>query len=277
MATPKCLAPGRWSHESITTPGRSSSPARQPSTNTGTGGGLIPGYPLNREGFASHIGEFWVGGKFNFMSELDKKPAAVAVRAMIKFPTGSKEPAGTTSGQTDFLFDGIVSKRAKNAEVSGYVGYIFRGNPSGYNLTNGFRWGFGAEFPNKDKYGIKIVSELFGEAYSNKTITAPPGLVGTDGSFVPLSTTLKNPVIWDIGLTWQASNGFYVGTAWSWNLTMETRDKAVPFAVHARRPTRARRRTTPDGSSALASIRASEALWLRHRRRHRHRRHHRRL
>jgi outer membrane protein OmpA-like peptidoglycan-associated protein len=197
--------------------------------NTGTGGGLIPGYPLNREGFASHLGEFWVGGKFNFMSELDKKPAAVAVRAMIKFPTGSKEPAGTTSGQTDFLFDGIVSKRAKNAEVSGYGGYIWRGNPSGYSLTNGFRWGFGAEFPNKDKYGIKIVSELFGEAYSNKTITAPIGLIGTDQSFVPLSTSLKNPVIWDIGLTWQASNGFYVGTAWSWNLTMDTRDQAIPL------------------------------------------------
>ena len=134
-------------------------------SDTGTGGGLIPGYPLNRMHWTGNqLGEFWVGGKYNFMAEADHKRASAAVRAMIKFPTGQKEPEGTTSGKTDFAFDGIVSKRTKNAEVSGYAGFMFRGNPSGYELTNGFRWGFGAEFPGKTRYGLKIVTELFGES-----------------------------------------------------------------------------------------------------------------
>ena len=38
----------------------------------------------------SQIGDFLVGVKFNILSEADKKPAAVAVRGIVKLPTASK-------------------------------------------------------------------------------------------------------------------------------------------------------------------------------------------
>ena len=108
---------------------------------------------------------------------------------MIKLPTGNEGPTALDSGKTDFLVDGIVSKRTKDVEVSGYAGFIMRGNPDGYALTNGIRWGFGAGFPTQRQATASVVTaELFGEHYFNKTITAPAGLFGADGSLVPIST-----------------------------------------------------------------------------------------
>ena len=75
----------------------------------------------------------------------------------------------------------MASSRRHNAEVelSGYGGVIFRGNPDSYTLTNGFRWGIGAGFPQRVKpSGVLVTAELFGESYFNKTITAPAGLIG---------------------------------------------------------------------------------------------------
>src|SRR4029078_9578255 len=109
----------------------------------------------------------------------------------------------------------------------GYAGLIWRGNPDGYKLTNGFRWGAGAIFPLKFT-GLRVHGELFGEADNNSLITAPSGIQGSDGSFVPVNTHIKSPVFGSIGLTWQAPKGFFVGASWSWNLNMSGRGDATP-------------------------------------------------
>jgi outer membrane protein OmpA-like peptidoglycan-associated protein len=200
---------------------------------TGTGGGLNIYAPLERAPWTGNqLGDLWVGAKFNVSSQADQKPVAAAVRAMVKLPTGKSDTDNAVgSGQSDFIVDGIVSGRNPGVEVSGYGGVIVRGSPENYELTNGFRWGVGAGFPQDKGGGLLITTELFGESYFNKTITAPAGLIAPDGSLVPTSTGLRSPVFFATGITWRAPKGFFVGVGGSWNLNMDSRHSAVPLAV----------------------------------------------
>ncbi|OYW02742.1 MAG: hypothetical protein B7X11_03565, partial [Acidobacteria bacterium 37-65-4] len=59
-------------------------------TSTGTGGGILPNYPLDRSQWISKVGDRNLGAKINFVSEADQKPVAFAVRGGIKIPTGDK-------------------------------------------------------------------------------------------------------------------------------------------------------------------------------------------
>ena len=167
-------------------------------------------------------GDIWLGGKLNLLSNA-QGPAAVAVRGIVKLPVGD-DGDGASSGKADFIIDGIVSGRTSVVEVAGYGGVIVRGSPSGYDLTNGLRWGFGAAFPQKP---VRVTAELFGESYFDTLIHAPAG-VAEDGSFVPPDTNLKSPVYFALGVTWQAANGFFIGGGASMNLTMAGRSEATP-------------------------------------------------
>src|SRR4051794_34651056 len=86
-------------------------------------GGFIDRYPkVNQYWTGDNVGDLYVGAKFNLLSESRNDPAAVALRGMIKLPTG-KADAGVSTGKPDFSIDGVVSKEAsKLVEVSGYGG-----------------------------------------------------------------------------------------------------------------------------------------------------------
>ncbi len=100
--------------------------------------------------------------KYNLWSEYRQKPAAIAVRAIVKLPTG-KADAGVSTGKPDFAFDFIVSKEAaKLVEVSGFGGYEFRGSPDGIDAPTGaFRWGTGVAFPSRNALRILRRVERF--------------------------------------------------------------------------------------------------------------------
>jgi outer membrane protein OmpA-like peptidoglycan-associated protein len=119
-----------------------------------------------------------------------------------------------------------VSGYNRAIEMSGYGGIIMRGDPDGFDLTNGFRWGVGAGFPQRYNLGFRVHTEFWGESYFDDVITAPATLVGIDGSVAPETTRLKSPVYYSLGLTWQAPNGFFVGASGAWNLTMGSRGDA---------------------------------------------------
>jgi outer membrane protein OmpA-like peptidoglycan-associated protein len=200
-------------------------PSTEGGADAGTGGGILVDYPLVRQQWLGNKrGDFTVGGKVNLLATT-QAPVALAVRGMVKLPAGDKD-SGASTGKADFQVDGILSTSNAVAELSGYTGVIVRGNPSGYTLTNGLRWGVGAAFPQRYNLGFRLSAELFGEHYFNNTITAPAGQFGSDGSAVPVSTVLRSPAIASIGLTWQAPNGFFIGGAASWNLHMKNRDDA---------------------------------------------------
>ncbi len=135
----------------------------------GTGGGLLVDYPLMHSQWTGNKrGDLWLGGKVNLLAG-SSAPVAVAVRAMAKVPVGD-DGAGVSTGKPDFEVDGIVSGCNPVAEVSGYGGVLVRGNPADYTLTNGFRWGVGAAFPQKYSLGLRVTAELFGERYFDDVI-----------------------------------------------------------------------------------------------------------
>jgi peptidoglycan-associated lipoprotein len=196
--------------------------------NTGTGGGIVVNHPLVRsEWIGNEIGDLWLGGKFSLLGK-EARDMGLGVRAMIKLPIGD-ESSGASSGKMDTVLDFVVSGRKDIAEIAGYGGLIFRGSPDGYELTNGFRWGIGAAFPQRYSAGFRFSAELYGESYFDDVVTAPPGLTGSDGSPVPTESFVKGPVVGVLGLTWQAPKGFFVGAAVNWNFSMNSRDEASPL------------------------------------------------
>ena len=187
--------------------------------------GVVPQNPLAKQGWSGNqLGDLWVGGKFNVSSQWRQQPAAFAVRAMVKLPTGDKD-SGASTGKADVVFDGIVSKEInERAEVSGYAGFIVRGAPSEVEETNGFRWGFGAGFPSRKS--LRFTAELTGEAYTKSSLTSKSALVAEDGSILPAGFTsdITSPVDVNLGLTWQARSGFFAGAGWTWRVNMDSRD-----------------------------------------------------
>ena len=199
--------------------------ARPIFVNDPTFGGVIDRYPRVNSGWTGdNVGDLYVGTKINFWSESRQNPAAVALRAMVKLPTGSVDK-GVGTGKADGRFDFIVSKEAhRMAEFSGYAGYEFRGSPSGFTVpTSAFQWGAGAQFPSRRL--VRVFAELNGYVPSSSTasITGAP-LVAVDGSQATLVSNTENLTRSTLGLTFQTRRGFFVGAGVSGNFPTKARN-----------------------------------------------------
>ncbi len=185
-------------------------------------GGVVNEYPfVNDQWSGSQLGDFWIGAKFNITSEHRQAPAAFAVRGMLKLPTASTDD-GVGTGKVDFAFDGIISKEVnQRVELSGFGGYIFRGDPDEFDLLNGFRWGFGAGFPTRRS--LRFTAELHGEVYSGDTVDS------RSFALVPVGSENDGPVNASLGLTWQGNNGMFVGAGVNWNLSLSGREDFGAF------------------------------------------------
>ena len=192
-------------------------------------GGVVNEYPFVRKGWTGNqLGDLWAGAKFNITSQYRQAPAAVALRAMVKIPTaGSDSGAGT--GKADVAVDAIVSKEInERVELSGFGGYIVRGDPDEYDLLNGFRWGFGVGLPTRKS--LRLTAELHGEAYTGDRVTFRGPTVQTiDGLFAPGVSAQKSPVTTTLGLTWLGKNGLFAGAGLNWSLRVKGRSDFGSF------------------------------------------------
>ena len=193
--------------------------------NDPTFGGFVNRYPLvNTPWTGDRIGDLYVGAKVNLLSEYRQNPAAVAIRGIVKAPTGDKD-AGVSTGKADFLIDFIASKDAgKLVDLSGYAGYGYRGNPAGFDMPTGaFRWGAGAAFPSHSP--VRVFTELNGDVPSGPTATLTTAtLVGVDGSRPPATSNIEKLTRATLGVTFQAPKGFFIGAGVSWNAPTQARD-----------------------------------------------------
>ena len=189
-----------------------------------TYGGVVNDYPLMRSSWSGNqLGDLLVGAKINLTSESRQQPVAFAVRGVIKLPTGD-ENEGVGTGKADFLVDAIVSKEVNRAvELTGFGGFIVRGDPSGVELSDGFRWGVGVGGPTRK--ALRAFAELHGEAYSSGEVTLTRSLVGTDGTIAPSISDLQNKTHFTAGLTWQSRKGLFLGTAANWDVPVDNRDE----------------------------------------------------
>src|SRR5438876_6927932 len=92
--------------------------------NNSAFGGIVDRYPRVTQAWTGdNIGDFYVGAKVNLWSESRQKPAAIAVRGLVKLPT-AKDDVGNGTGKPDDSLELVMSKEAqKLVEVSGYGGY----------------------------------------------------------------------------------------------------------------------------------------------------------
>jgi outer membrane protein OmpA-like peptidoglycan-associated protein len=186
-------------------------------------GGVVNEFPLmNSSWSGSQLGDLLVGGKVNLLSEFRQQPAAFALRGIVKLPTGN-EDEGAGTGSPDFMVDAIVSKELnQSVELTGFGGFIVRGDPDGVDLSNGFRWGVGVGGPSRRS--LRAFAELHGELRIDDEVTLSRNLVGTDGSIAPLTSENRNIARLTGGVTWQAPKGFFIGTAANWDLPVKSRD-----------------------------------------------------
>jgi len=186
-------------------------------------GGVANDYPLMRSSWSGNqLGDLLVGAKFNILSESRQQPVAFAIRGVVKLPTAD-ENEGVGTGKADFLVDAIVSKEVNRAaEITGFGGFIVRGDPSGVDLSNGFRWGVGIGGPTRRS--LRAFAELHGEVSSDNQVTLTRTLVGTDGSIAPLVSEQDTKTRLTAGVTWQARSGLFLGTAANWDLPVDSRD-----------------------------------------------------
>src|SRR3954464_13308029 len=73
-------------------------------------GGVVDRYPQMKTTWSgNNVGDLYVGGKVNLLSEVRQQRMAVAVRGLFKIPTGD-DAAGASTGSPDFAVDVIASK-----------------------------------------------------------------------------------------------------------------------------------------------------------------------
>jgi outer membrane protein OmpA-like peptidoglycan-associated protein len=192
-----------------------------------TFGGIIDRYPRVTQGWTGdNVGDFYIGAKINFWSEHRQNPAAIALRGMVKLPTG-KSDVGVSTGKADGSIDLIVSKEAaKLVEVSGFGGYEFLGSPDNYDAPTGaFRWGAGLTFPSRNF--LRVVGELNGQVLNKDTITFQGvQILCVNCGVPPAISNTENLTRATVGLTAQAKNGFFGGIGVSWNVPTRARSNA---------------------------------------------------
>ena len=188
-------------------------------------GGAPMDEPYLNDAWSTGFGDVRLGAKVNLTAPWRQQPAAVALRAVVKMPTSDTD-AGLGTGKLDFYIDGIFSGEAnEKVELSGYAGFMHRGDPDEFDLSDGLRWGFGAGFPSRSKF--RVTTELVGEKYFDDEITANGAL--TLGS--PRTWKVRNPADFVLGFTYQATNGFFVGWGASYGIGTKNRDD-VPGAAY---------------------------------------------
>jgi outer membrane protein OmpA-like peptidoglycan-associated protein len=162
-------------------------------------------YLINK-GWSTGLGDAWLGAKFNITSQTSSNGYATALRVMAKLPAASTDD-GLGTGKADFQFDLIGSHEfSEKVELSAAAGIKVRGQPEGYNLTQGFVWGIAGAFPSRSK--LRVIGEMKGEALFDQSqfFTGTNPAPGMPREWDPDATR-------DLfgGFQFNANSGFYFG------------------------------------------------------------------
>jgi hypothetical protein len=188
-------------------------------------GGLVNLYPAFHESFSGNqLGDLYLGGKFNLLSEAQPAPIGLAVRATVKVPTADSD-LGIGTGEYDGILDFIASREVGGAELTGFGGWAIRGDPADIKLADTLRWGLGAGFPTRSSLRLNV--EAFGEHPFSDDVTAPSGfVVATDGSLSPAASHIDDAINTALGITWQHRGGLLLGAGITYRFALAQKDPA---------------------------------------------------
>jgi len=170
-------------------------------------GGVSHEYPYMRRGWSKTLGgPIYAGAKYNFLSQAREDAMALAVRGMMKFPTGS---SWSSTNDIDGHVDLIASGEANDAvEVTAALGWIFRGDSDEFRVSDALKWGVGAAFPSRSP--LRALVEVEGELVHDDELTLLAPLIAEDGSVAPLVSPIDDPTNFKAGLVWQAPRGWFI-------------------------------------------------------------------
>jgi outer membrane protein OmpA-like peptidoglycan-associated protein len=186
-------------------------------------GGLVNEHPTVHETWTGNkLGDLFLGGKFNLVSQQHQYPVAVAIRGTVKLPTGDRD-AGAGTGEYDGFFDVVGSGAAGSTELAAFAGVAMRGDPDDISIADGVRWGAGVAFPTRSQ--LRATAEVHGEWALDREVLAPAGLVvGDDGSLSPAASRIQDQVNTTIGLSWQHPSGVLLGAAVNYRFGLHSDD-----------------------------------------------------
>jgi outer membrane protein OmpA-like peptidoglycan-associated protein len=193
-----------------------------------SGAGVVNEYPFVASGWSGNqVGDLSLGAKLNLTSQYRQAAAAIALRGRVKLPTADKDD-GAGTGKPDFGLDAIVSSEMnERVELSAVGGFVVRGDPEGFNLLNGVRWGFGAALPSRRN--LRLTAELHGEIYlDDEVMVDRPNILGPS-LLLPAGSRQTGPLNGTVGLTWQGQNGVFAGAAVNWNARLDGRSEFGAF------------------------------------------------
>ena len=186
--------------------------------NNARDGGIIARYPrVSQSWTGNNVGDLYLGSKLNLTSQYRRSPMALAVRGMVKLPTGD-DASGSSTGKTDVMADVIASREfMRFVEAAAYAGFELRGEPSGFETPRGsYRWGTGMTFPSRSP--LRFSAEANGDIPTTyRAKLTDRSLVGSDGSLPPFDSDVRNRTRGTGGVTYQTHAGFFAGTGLSWS------------------------------------------------------------
>lgn len=176
-------------------------------------GGLDTRVPYARERWTGNkMGDLRVGAKYAFLSEGAGDPLSAAARVTVNLPTGDSDN-GAGQGSVAADFSGVVSRWISNkVVVSGSGGYNLRKNPTDpvvVHVPNNFHWGAGIGLTPTPSWLIH--GEILGSHPVRDNATLESRLVAEDGSVSPDVSFVDRQTSFTAGVTWFASNGFFIG------------------------------------------------------------------
>ena len=182
-------------------------------------GGVDPRAPFANERWTGNkVGDLRVGAKFGLLSEAAGNGLGLAARGFINLPTGDAD-AGAGQGGVSADISGVLSKwLSRHVVLTGELGYNFRKNPEEpvvAHVPNFLRWGAGVGITPNDHWLIH--GELLGRTWQRDTTSLDGVFVAEDGTISPRISETEKTASFTTGVTWFATNGFFVGGELRWD------------------------------------------------------------
>jgi outer membrane protein OmpA-like peptidoglycan-associated protein len=187
-------------------------------------GGIAQDVPYANAGWTGlKGGPTFLGAKVNFLSQSRQQPIALALRGIVKIPTGSNL---VHDGELNGIFDLIASGEiAEKVELTATGGFLWRRQPAAFQTQNSTTIGVGAAFPSRSR--LRALVEASGELVNNgemRRLGAATLPIGQDGSLPPLVSTTDDIGHIRAGLVWQGRSGWFVHYGLSYALSYASDD-----------------------------------------------------
>ena len=188
-------------------------------------GGVDPRAPYANERWTGNkVGDLRVGAKFALLSEAAGNGVGLSARGFVNLPTGAADE-GAGQGGVSADVSAVLSKwLSRHAVLTGELGYNFRKNPEDpivAHVPNFLRWGAGVGITPNDHWLIH--GELLGRTWQRDTTSLDGVIVAEDGTLSPRVTETDAMTSFTTGVTWFATNGFFIGGELRWDTP--TRDR----------------------------------------------------